>query len=68
MSGVDVWACGGLLCDMTCSVMYQSHYSYFPYQRNILHQDNKQVTNLLINLETTYDPILSVSSGLLNNY
>ena len=53
---------------MSCSVMYQSHYSYFPYQRNILHQDNKQVTNLLINLQPTYDPILSVSSGLLNNY
>ena len=30
-------------CDMSCSVMYQSHYSYFPYQRTLSQQDNKQV-------------------------
>jgi len=28
---------------MSCDVMYQSHYSHFPYQRNILPQVNKQL-------------------------
>lgn len=27
---------------MSCQVMYQSHYSYFPYQRNIIPEANKQ--------------------------
>ena len=34
---------GEWLTGMSCCVMYQSHYSYFPYQRSITQQDNKQV-------------------------
>ena len=70
---LEIWR---IFHGMSCQVMYQSHYSYFPYQRNIVQENNKQVPmnkNLLITIKLiikvcgsrAYNPVWSCDSRII---